>query len=79
MWKALSVIVFILSVMYFRKGRNAVWGGLTIGIIIGSIISVLKFFAGKGFDWHIVIKATTLGILIGFLAELLAKFRFGKN
>lgn len=72
MWKMLGVIAVILSVIYFRRGKNAVWGGLTIGVILGSIIAVILAFMGKGFDWHIILKTIIIAILVGFVAELLA-------
>lgn len=49
MWKILAVIAVILSIVYFRRGRNAVGGGLTIGVIIGLIIAVVLASMGKGF------------------------------
>jgi len=64
-WIILSVIAVILLAVYW-KNRNAVWGGLTLGIIIGVL---WKIFGGT--DWYIVIKVATIGTLIGFGAELL--------
>lgn len=64
-WIILGVASLILLAIYFRR-RNAVWGGLTAGIIIG----VLWKFIG-GTDWYIVVKAATVATLLGFGAELL--------
>lgn len=71
MWQVLGFIAVILSIIYFRKGRNAVWGGLTIGAIVGLIIAVILAFRSKGFNLYVILKAITVGIIVGFLAELL--------
>ena len=64
-WTILAVVALILLAMYWSR-RNAVWGGLTLGIIIGV---VWKFFGAT--DWYIVVKVATVGTLLGFGAELL--------
>ena len=64
-WIILGAASLILLAFYWNT-RNAVWGGLIAGIIIG----VLWKFIG-GTDWYIVFKATTVATLLGFGAELL--------
>jgi len=71
-WIFLGIIALILLIIYWWS-RNAVWGGLTIGIILGLIIAILYLFRGHGFNWAIVGKGATLGTLVGFGAELLGK------
>jgi hypothetical protein len=68
-WKILGIISLIFLII-FRKGRNALWGGLTGGAIIG-LISAL-FRQGK-FDWYFVSKFAIIGTLFGIVAELLSK------
>jgi len=65
-WIILGIISIILLVVYFRRGRNAVWGGLTAGAVIGLIIALFS-----GFNWYIVGKGAISGTMIGFAAELL--------
>jgi len=65
-WIILGVVSIILLVIYFKRGRNALWGGLTAGLIIGFIIALFS-----GFNWYIVGKGAILGTMIGFVAELL--------
>jgi hypothetical protein len=66
-WTILTIVALILLVLYaIKKGRNAVWGGLTLGIIVG----VLWKLIGRT-NWHVVIKVADVGILLGFGAELL--------
>jgi len=69
-WGILSIISFIGLIVFWRKG-NAVWGGLTIGVIIGLIIAIVYFFKGNGFSWTIISKGLVVGVLIGIVAQLL--------
>ncbi len=71
-WKILGIIAIILLITYWRS-RNAVWGGLTIGVILGLIVAIFYLFVGHGFSWSIIGKSATLGTMIGFGAELLGK------
>ena len=66
-WTIFGIITPILLIIYWGK-RNAVWGGFTIGIIIGLVIAMFS-----GFDWYIVGKGAVSGTVVGFAAELLGK------
>ena len=66
-WTILGILTPILLVLYWQK-RGAVWGGFTIGIIIGLIVALFS-----GFDWYIVGKGAVSGTVIGFVAEMLGK------
>ncbi len=66
-WIILNVVALILLLKYWGT-KNSVWGGLTLGIIVGIL---WKIFGTE--DWYIVVKITTIGILLGFCAELLGK------
>jgi len=68
-WQILGIVAIVLLVIFW-KNKNAVWGGLTLGIIIGIIIAI---FYGNGFDWHIIGKSAISGTILGFIAELLGK------
>jgi len=65
-WIILGIVSIILLVLYFRRGRNALWGGFTAGVIIGFIITLFS-----GFNWYVVGKGAISGTMIGFAAELL--------
>ena len=65
-WIILAIISIVLLAVYFRRGRNALWGGLTAGIVVGFIITLFS-----GFNWYIVGKGAISGTMIGFFAELL--------
>jgi len=53
MWTYLGITSIALLIIYFFAGKNAVWGSLTIGIILGPLIAF--FFAPEGqyFSWLI--------------------------
>lgn len=66
-WIILGAVSVVLLFIYWG-GRNAVWGGLTIGAIIGAVIALFS-----GFEWFVIAKSAITGTLIGFGAELLGK------
>jgi len=69
-WTILGVIAIILLIIFWKK-RSAVWGGLTVGIVIGVIIAVVYLIRGSGFNWSVVGKGAVLGVIAGSAAELL--------
>jgi Na+/proline symporter len=71
-WTILGIITIVLLILFWRK-RNAVWGGLTIGIIIGIIVALFYLFKGNGFNWFVIGKGAIAGTMLGFVAELLGK------
>lgn len=75
-WTILGIVSIILLIIYWggfgpKFGPSAVWGGLTLGLIIGFIVAIFYLFKGNGFNWFIVIKGVMLGVMLGFIAELL--------
>lgn len=71
-WAIFGAVAVVLLIIFWRK-RNAVWGGLTAGIIIGIIVALFYLFKGNKFDWIIIGKGAIVGIILGFIAELLGK------
>ena len=66
MWTALTILSIIAVILSFFRGQNAIWGGATIGLIIGIIIAIIQRF-----NWSILGKAVVIGILVGSIAEIL--------
>jgi len=60
----MMVAAAVLLVAHWR-GRNAVWGGATLGAVAG----VLWWLIG-GTPWLLILKVGAIGALCGFLAEL---------
>jgi len=72
LWPILGIITIILLIIFWRT-RNAIWGGFTIGIIIGFIIAIFYLFKGNGFNWSLIAKGAISGAMVGSIAELLGK------
>jgi hypothetical protein len=70
-WIILGIFTVILLIIYFFKGRNAVWGGLMIGVVIGFVTSIILAIKGNGFNWFIILKTSIVVTLAGFITELL--------
>jgi hypothetical protein len=66
----MTIIAVILLLIHWR-GRNAVWGGATIGIIVGIIISIIKG------NWSLLAFVFSIGTYIGTLFEWI--FRLTKK
>jgi hypothetical protein len=58
----LTVVSVVFLLLYFR-GRNAVWGGATLGIIVGVIISLIKH------NWTLLAWSFSIGTLSGVFFE----------
>ena len=72
-WNILGIVAIISLIIFFAKGKNAIWGGLAIGIFAGLIIALVKLTGGKEFEWLIVKKAVIIGTLTGVISEVLFK------
>ena len=57
----------VLLVFYWNRG-SPVWGGFTIGAIVGLMFALIS-----GFQWNLVLDWAALGTWMGFAAELLGK------
>ncbi|MFH1822460.1 MAG: hypothetical protein ABH830_02050 [Patescibacteria group bacterium] len=72
LWTILIAITVFLLIKY-RGTKNAVWGGFTIGIIIGLLVAIFYLIKGSGFGWIVIGKGAMIGTIAGFIAELLGK------
>ncbi len=54
----------LLLLLHWR-GRNAVWGGATLGFLIGVVVALFR----DGFDWWLVAKIATVATLISTVTE----------
>jgi len=70
LWIILGSISILILITTFFKGRNAVWGGLSIGIVLGLISALIYLFLGNGFIWLIVVKVAIIGTILGFISEI---------
>ena len=68
---ALAVLAFLVS--FFIKGRNAIWGGLTLGILCTVIIYAIDFFTNEKMNWTLSKKITIVLVLTGAFFELIMR------
>jgi uncharacterized membrane protein YagU involved in acid resistance len=69
-WNILGIVSILFLIIFFAKGKNALWGGLSIGVLIGLIIALVYVFKGQDFNWIILKKAAIIGTLAGLVAEM---------
>lgn len=67
MWWIVSAIGIAALKIFFFRGKNAVWGGATIGLLVGFVVAVIQ----PGFDWFTLGQATVIGAFVGLIAEIL--------
>lgn len=66
MWMALEILAGVSLVVFWHR-RNAVWGGLTLGLIVGIIWALV---ARQG--WEILLQTTSVAVLAGAAFEILS-------
>jgi hypothetical protein len=72
MWLVLAGIALISLILFFR-GPNAVWGGLTLGTLVGFLLAMIAFIRAGQFPWSTVGKSIMVGILLGLAAEIVGR------
>jgi len=71
-WIILACINAVFLLMFFG-GRNAVWGGLKMGAIIGALVAGgFAIFGESGFLWPTVVKWAICLSLWGAVTEIQA-------
>ncbi|MDD5454899.1 MAG: hypothetical protein PHW62_05335 [Candidatus Ratteibacteria bacterium] len=72
-WIVLTIISAISLILYW-KGPNSIWGGLTLGVVVGFIWNIVSAIQGDGFHWSIIGKCVVVGVLLGVVADWLGRF-----
>lgn len=70
-WNILALLaIILLAYSFFAMGRNAIWGGLTLGIVVGFLIGLFTLiFYGK-FNWSLFKKTLVVCTLSGGYDEI---------
>lgn len=62
----MAIVAGVLLIVFWR-GRNAVWGGATIGAIVGLILAFVKD------SWSLLALSFAIGTFVGLCAEGLGR------
>jgi fucose permease len=62
----MAIIAGVLLILHW-KGPNAVWGGATLGVIVGIIVALIKS------DWSMLALIFAIGTFIGTLFEWIGR------
>ena len=62
----LAIIAGVLLIIFWG-GRNAVWGGATLGVIVGLIVAVVSG------DWGLLALIFAIGTFAGTFFELIGR------
>ncbi len=68
-WTVMTVLAVACLALWWGS-KNAVWGGFTIGLIVGLIYAGLT-----GFEWMKVWHVSVVITLLGVIVELPATYR----
>ena len=72
-WTVLGIVAIISLIISFFIGKNAIWGGLTLGIIVALIVGIINWIAGNSFNWEILKKILIVAVLAGVFFEVLGR------
>jgi hypothetical protein len=72
-WFILGVLAFISLVVSLFIGKNAIWGGLFIGLVAATLWTIIKMIQGHSFPFYHAGKIVTIAILAGALLEICSR------
>lgn len=78
-WNVITILAVVALLLSFKKGRNSVWGGFTLGIILGLVIAVIYFFKENTFNWSIIKRTIAICVLVGFFFDIFYRLISGKE
>lgn len=78
-WNIIGVFAIVALLLSFKKGRNSVWGALTLGVVLGFVISIFYYFKDSTFYWSIVKNTIAVCVLIGFVYDILFRLISGRE
>lgn len=72
-WTALGILALVCLIVSFVIGKNAIWGGLTMGIIVALIVGLINLIMGNGFKWVLLKKILIIAVLAGGFFEVVGR------
>ncbi len=55
-WDILGILAIILLLASFAIGKNAIWGTLTVGILICIVWAIVNLISGNPINWILLKK-----------------------
>ena len=74
-WNIIGIVAIIIILATFKMGKNAIWGTLTLGIIVCIVWAIINLITGTSINWVLFKKIAIISILIGGLFQLPALFK----
>jgi hypothetical protein len=68
LWNILGIIAIICLLASFSIGKNAIWGTLTVGAILGLIVCLII-----GFKWELYKKILIVSVFVGVVFEVVGR------
>jgi len=56
----------LLAISFFIQGRSTIWGGATLGLLVGIVIGIIKH------DFSDILRAISIGADVGFFTIILS-------
>jgi hypothetical protein len=72
-WDILGIVAIICLLISFAIGRNAIWGGLTIGILVCIVIAIIALISNGSVNWSIIKDMLIVFVLLGALFETIGR------
>jgi hypothetical protein len=69
-WNILGIVAILVLLASFTMGKNAIWGTLTLGVVICIIWAIVNAISGNSLNWLLFKKIAIVSILIGALFQL---------
>ena len=70
-WNFLGLLAMLSLMISFTIGRNAIWGGLFVGLITSSLLAILSLVTGNGINLTLLKKWMVVMILFSTLFEII--------
>ncbi len=79
-WDVLGIVAILSLIVSFGIGKNAIWGGISLGIVICLVLLVINLISGNGLNWLLYKKVLIICTLAGALFEVIGRLsKIGKK
>ncbi len=72
-WNILGLIAILLLIVSFFIGKNSIWSGLTMGIILCVIFGIIALIVNGSINWGILKDILITVILLSRVFEIVGR------